>query len=306
MDPIANAKSRLLEAKAKARLMDDDVKYRLLEAEAKVMAEENRIMLIDLDTISDAEQRAWIEKKSGILNSKGGDTMRYLCFVTSLAILFISNVRLGVTARLLAEIPNGAQPIPNIQPGAPAPLPPPVLPGNTPANLPVDNLPGNLPANLPGNLPANLPANVPPGMLANVPPAMLATVPPEMLAKLSGNVTPEMLSKIPPDVLAKIPPGQLPPDVTPEMIATLASMKQQQQQQQGQPAAGAAQNNAAAAGAAGLPIPKMPDFAGLANISFPPMPSASLPQMPENVTLFGFDVKIPKFINKMVNEHTES
>jgi hypothetical protein len=36
------------------------------------------------------------------------------------------------------------------------------------------------------------------------------------------------------------------------------------------------------------------------------MPSASLPQMPENVTLFGFDVEIPKFINKMVNEHTES
>jgi hypothetical protein len=53
----------LLEAKAKARLMDDDAKYRLLEAKAKVMAEENWIMLIDLDTISDAEQRAWIEKK---------------------------------------------------------------------------------------------------------------------------------------------------------------------------------------------------------------------------------------------------
>jgi hypothetical protein len=125
-----------------------------------------------------------------------------------------------------------------------------------------------------------------------------------MLANLPADVTPEMLSKIPPDALAKIPPGQLPPDVTPEMLATLASMKKQQQQQPqpGQPAAVAAQNNAAGAGAVGLPIPKMPDFSGLANISFPPMPSAALPQMPQNITLFGFDVEIPKFINKMVND----
>jgi hypothetical protein len=43
--------------------MDADAKSKMLEAEAKIMAEENWIMLIDLDTISDAEQRAWIEKK---------------------------------------------------------------------------------------------------------------------------------------------------------------------------------------------------------------------------------------------------
>ncbi|KAI5012536.1 hypothetical protein ZWY2020_024802 [Hordeum vulgare] len=173
------------------------------------------------------------------------------------------------------------------------------MPANAPANL-SDNIPGNLPASLPANMPVNLPANVPAGVLANVPPAMLANVPPEILANLSTTMTPEMLSKIPPEALASIPPDKLPPDVTPDMLATLAAMKQQQHQQPGQGAAGASQGNPGAAGAAGLPqIPKMPDFSGLTNLSFPPMPSASLPQMPQNLSLFGFDVAIPKFINKM-------
>ncbi|KAF7008537.1 hypothetical protein CFC21_023277 [Triticum aestivum] len=55
-----------------------------------------------------------------------------------------------------------------------------------------------------------------------------------------------------------------------------------------------------------MPIPKMPDLSGLTNLSFPPMRSASLPKMPQNLSLFGFDVKIPKFINKMVKENTDS
>jgi hypothetical protein len=48
----ANAKSRLLKAKAKAKLMGVDAKSRLLQVEAKVIAEENRINLTDLDTAS--------------------------------------------------------------------------------------------------------------------------------------------------------------------------------------------------------------------------------------------------------------
>jgi hypothetical protein len=38
--------------------MDDDAKSKVLEAEAKIMAEENRIMLTDLATIIDPVQRA--------------------------------------------------------------------------------------------------------------------------------------------------------------------------------------------------------------------------------------------------------
>jgi hypothetical protein len=34
------------------------------------------------------------------------------------------------------------------------------------------------------------------------------------------------------------------------------------------------------------------------------MPSAKMPSMPHNITLFGFDVQIPEFINKMVDEET--
>ena len=43
------------------------VKSKVLEAEAKIMAEENRIMLTDLATITDAVQRAWIEKRQKMI-----------------------------------------------------------------------------------------------------------------------------------------------------------------------------------------------------------------------------------------------
>jgi hypothetical protein len=66
----ANAKSRLLEAEAKARLIDADAKSRLLEAEAKVMTEEKRIMLADLDIISDPEERAWIKKRQKVIRGQ--------------------------------------------------------------------------------------------------------------------------------------------------------------------------------------------------------------------------------------------
>jgi hypothetical protein len=43
--------------------MDPEAKSNVFEDEAKIMAEENRIVLTDLGTISDPVQRASIEKK---------------------------------------------------------------------------------------------------------------------------------------------------------------------------------------------------------------------------------------------------
>jgi hypothetical protein len=61
------AKSILVEAEAMVRLMDAKAKSRLLEVESKIMAEDNRIMLTDLATISDHVQRTWIEKKQKMI-----------------------------------------------------------------------------------------------------------------------------------------------------------------------------------------------------------------------------------------------
>jgi hypothetical protein len=47
--------------------MDADAKTMVLEAEAKIMFEENRIMLTDLATITDPVQRGWIEKKQKMI-----------------------------------------------------------------------------------------------------------------------------------------------------------------------------------------------------------------------------------------------
>jgi hypothetical protein len=49
----AEAKARLLEAEARTKLLEAEAKTKLLEAEAMLMAEDNMIMLTDLETISD-------------------------------------------------------------------------------------------------------------------------------------------------------------------------------------------------------------------------------------------------------------
>jgi hypothetical protein len=49
----AEAKERLLEAEARTKLLETEAKTKFLEAEAILMAEENKIMLTNLKTISD-------------------------------------------------------------------------------------------------------------------------------------------------------------------------------------------------------------------------------------------------------------
>uniref|UniRef100_A0A0D9WVC7 Uncharacterized protein n=1 Tax=Leersia perrieri TaxID=77586 RepID=A0A0D9WVC7_9ORYZ len=229
-----------------------------------------------------------------VWSSKGKVTMRSLCYVTFLAILSI-NIHFSACLRLLAE-----NPLP-----APAPLSPANIPANVPVNIPANlptNIAANLPANIPANLPASLPANVPPETMANLPaatvtPEMLANLPPEVLAKLPADVSPEMLADMPPEMLVN-----LPPDVKSQLPAAAGALEAAA----GNSQPGAGGENAAGAGA-GIPqIPKMPDFSGLTDLSFPPMPSSAkiMPSMPQNITLFGFDVQIPKFINKMVDDET--
>jgi hypothetical protein len=49
----AEAKARPLEVEARTKLLETEAKTKLLEAEAMLMAEENKIMLTDLETISE-------------------------------------------------------------------------------------------------------------------------------------------------------------------------------------------------------------------------------------------------------------
>jgi hypothetical protein len=49
----AEANARLLEAEARTKHLETEAKARLLKAQALLMAEENKIMLTDLDTITD-------------------------------------------------------------------------------------------------------------------------------------------------------------------------------------------------------------------------------------------------------------
>jgi hypothetical protein len=70
----AKVKVRLLESKDKARLLEADAKTKLLVEEAKLMAEENTIMLIDLESITDPDQRDLFEKRQkmiGLVMLKG-------------------------------------------------------------------------------------------------------------------------------------------------------------------------------------------------------------------------------------------
>ncbi|GJN10310.1 hypothetical protein PR202_ga28393 [Eleusine coracana subsp. coracana] len=144
---------------------------------------------------------------------------------------------------------------------------------------------------------AKLPADIPPEMLANI--------------QASGGTLP---TDVPPEVLAELPAmqGQLPVNVPPEVLAKLAASAKQHQPagaENATPTSGgggiplevmadlAATAKQQPGAAAGLPVelPKMPDFSGLANISFPPMPSGpKLPEMPQNISMFGYEVPIPK------------
>jgi hypothetical protein len=63
----AKVKVRLLESKDKARLLEADAKTKLSVDEAKLMAEENKIMLTDLESITDPNQRDWFEKRQKII-----------------------------------------------------------------------------------------------------------------------------------------------------------------------------------------------------------------------------------------------
>jgi hypothetical protein len=47
--------------------LETEVKTKLLEAEAMLMAEENKIMLTDLETISDPVRREWFENKQKMI-----------------------------------------------------------------------------------------------------------------------------------------------------------------------------------------------------------------------------------------------
>ncbi|GJN24481.1 hypothetical protein PR202_gb12223 [Eleusine coracana subsp. coracana] len=248
-----------------------------------------------------------------------------------------SNIPANVPSNLPASIPgNLPANIPtNLPTSIPSNLPPPALPAGIPENISTI-IPATIPANLPATVPTNLPATVPPQTVATAPPNVLgtlpATIPPEMMAKLPADIPPEMLANIqasggtlptnvPPEVLAELPAmqGQLPVNVPPEVLAKLAASAKQHQPtgaENATPASGgggiplevmadlAATAKQQPGAAAGLPVelPKMPDFSGLASISFPPMPSGpKLPEMPQNISMFGYEVPIPKFINKMVD-----
>ncbi|KAF8714056.1 hypothetical protein HU200_028051 [Digitaria exilis] len=238
--------------------------------------------------------------------------MRPLTPVTFLAIFSVVNLHLCAASSrfLFAEGPAGLRN--NVQSAGPAAAPGPEnhagvlehIPASLPANkygsLPV-NVPPDILAKIPPELKAKLPPNVSPDMLANLPPETLANIEaskgqlqtseilatlPEMQGQIPANVPPELLAKLPQLQ------SQLPANITPEMVVSLAAMQHP----------GAPGNAAAGVISGDIPqIPKMPDFSGLADISFPPMPSGpKMPRLPHDISLFGYEVKIPKFISNMV------
>jgi hypothetical protein len=66
----AEAKARLLEAEARTKLLETDANTKLLEAEAMLMAEENKIMLTDLETISDPVRQEWLESRQKMIRAR--------------------------------------------------------------------------------------------------------------------------------------------------------------------------------------------------------------------------------------------
>jgi hypothetical protein len=56
-------------SEARTKLLETDAKTKLLEAEAMLMAEENKIMLTDLETISDPGRWEWFENKQKMIRA---------------------------------------------------------------------------------------------------------------------------------------------------------------------------------------------------------------------------------------------
>jgi hypothetical protein len=65
----AEAKARLLEAEARTKLLETKAKTKFLEAEAMLMAEDNKSMLTDLETISDPVRRKWFESRQKMIRA---------------------------------------------------------------------------------------------------------------------------------------------------------------------------------------------------------------------------------------------
>jgi hypothetical protein len=59
-----------LEVEAKARILEANGKTKLLDAKAKLMAEENKIILMDLESINDPDQRHWSEKRQKMIRAR--------------------------------------------------------------------------------------------------------------------------------------------------------------------------------------------------------------------------------------------
>jgi hypothetical protein len=59
----AEAKARLLEAEARTKFLQTEATTKLLKTQAMLMAEGTKIMLIDLETISDPARREWLENR---------------------------------------------------------------------------------------------------------------------------------------------------------------------------------------------------------------------------------------------------
>jgi hypothetical protein len=66
----AEAKARLLEAEARTKHLETKAKTKFLEAEAMLMAEKNKIMLTDLDSIFDPIRQKWFENRQKMIRER--------------------------------------------------------------------------------------------------------------------------------------------------------------------------------------------------------------------------------------------
>jgi hypothetical protein len=59
-----------LEAEARTKLLETEAKTKLLEAQAVLMARETKIMLTNLETISDPARREWLENRQKMIRAR--------------------------------------------------------------------------------------------------------------------------------------------------------------------------------------------------------------------------------------------